>query len=275
MSRNSAISTCVLAISSLYFFFLTQSIYADLALYASTQFTNGSTPPSLYTIDLVGGGPATPVGPHGAGIAALSYNNTNQTMYGSSGSQLYTVDLSNGAATLIGGSLGSTQAIAHDGLSLFGMELSGNGDLFKIDTTTGNVSSVVGNTGFDRVRGLAYDPANDLLYGVYIPPGFNALAELIEIDPNTASASSIGSIGFSGMANIAYDTENGILYGLRDAPGNDELLQINTSTGAGTIINANLGGNLRGLAIVAVPEASTILIWSVLTVGVLNRRVAK
>src|SRR3954447_24168376 len=83
------------------------------------------------------------------------------------------------------------------GATLYGAT-AGNtntGDLYTINTTTGN-ASLIGSIGF-AVTGLAFDPLTGILFGSTsrnsISPG-----SLITINPATGAGTLVGAYGLSG-----------------------------------------------------------------------------
>ena len=92
-----------------------------------------------------------------------------------------------------------------------GDNASGGGRLWLIDVTT-QTATLIGNTGFDRLAGIAFD-TNRTLYGVSggatHPPG-----TLMTIDPNTGDATVIGSISDPslGVDGLRFNSQ-GVLYG--------------------------------------------------------------
>ena len=85
------------------------------------------------------------------------------------------------------------------------------------------------------VSGLAFNNNASVLYGVDVG---NGRLMTIGLD---ASATPIGPLGSNGIAALAYDQNADILYGVRVTPVSDpvvlnELVRIDTSTGAATVI---------------------------------------
>jgi len=73
------------------------------------------------------------------------------------------------------------------------------------------------------------------IYGSAYPMSMGA-STLYNIDPNTGAATEIGSIGFNGVSSLDF-SESGTLYGVgTTAGGVQELITINTTTGAGTAV---------------------------------------
>ena len=134
---------------------------------------------------------------------------------------------------------------------LFGFEFNGGQELKIIDTSSGSFSGALGDTGYARIRGLAYDQSSNDMFAVHLPPTFAAQGILLSLDPQTAAASEIGDTTLSGVANLAVDQSTGILWGIQDEVGFDYLIQIDKSTGeAQPLIPLNEDG-MRGLVYVA------------------------
>ncbi len=90
-----------------------------------------------------------------------------------------------------------------------------------------------------------------ILYGTLGYGGTSAT--LVTLDPATgATLSTIGPVGFQ-VNSLAFNTANGRLYGTTRESG--FLIQIDTTTGAGTQIGSGLGGNVVNLAINATGTA--------------------
>jgi uncharacterized protein DUF6923 len=87
---------------------------------------------------------------------------------------------------------------------------NGGGRLYRIDVTTQSVA-LVGNTGFDRLGGIAFN-SSGFLYGV--SGGSHGQGTLLIIDPYTGVGHPIGSIS---NANLGVDglrfNAQGVLYG--------------------------------------------------------------
>ncbi|HSC36061.1 MAG TPA: IPTL-CTERM sorting domain-containing protein [Thermodesulfobacteriota bacterium] len=134
----------------------------------------------------------------------------------------------------------------------------GDSTLYRIDPATG-VSTVIGPIGFAGVSGLAFLPDGRLVGSAEADENGTRVAVLIEIDPFSGQGNVIGEIGREGDPNecgrvpdLTYYNDQDILYGWGDAcPGGlDRLLQINTTTGQGTIIGPiGFNGFEVGLAI--------------------------
>ena len=149
--------------------------------------------------------------------------------------RLGTVDATTGAVTVIG-TMGTVMTdIAFDtNQDLYGV--SGN-LLHSIDPTTA-VSTVIGSLG-TSVSSLTFSPSG-VLYG--------AQGALFSIDKNTGAATSIGSGGFpySSSGDLAFVGGN-LFLSSAASPG-DNLVQLDTNSGVGTLIGAIGFSVVYGLA---------------------------
>jgi plastocyanin len=111
-----------------------------------------------------------------------------------------------------------------------GDNASGGGRLWLIDLTSQN-ATLIGNTGFDRLGGIAFD-SNGTLYGV--SGGSSNQGTLMTIDPATGAATVIGLLS---DPNAAVDAlrfnSQGVLYGgsFNNSKGVGQLLTIDPSNG--------------------------------------------
>lgn len=112
--------------------------------------------------------------------------------------------------------------------TLYGIESFLGSRLFTIDPNTG-ARTVVGNTGINGFRGLAYDPNAKVLYA-----SFFSGRDLYTVDTTTAAATFVGDIGFSNVNGLAFDPNTNTLYGTAF----EELITIDTTTGAGTSVGS-------------------------------------
>src|SRR5262249_24825375 len=104
--------------------------------------------------------------------------------------------------------------------------------LYSVNSTTGAftlIGTVSGTTLV--VNGLGYHPNADILYGIAQSNG-----QLMKINTATAAATLIGAPEGETTGGRDYDATNTKLYGVADLTGGTRLAQINTTTGAHTII---------------------------------------
>jgi hypothetical protein len=123
--------------------------------------------------------------------------------------------------------LGTGAARAADVSALIAEE---NGNLDKLDVTTGAVS-VIKNNG-TVYEGLAYNANESVLYGT-ISTAFLSPTSLVTINPTTGVSTLVGSNGNGVALTTITNLSNGQLFGV---DSNDNLYQINPNTGAATLI---------------------------------------
>ena len=191
-------------------------------LYGSDVLEDG-----LVTIDTATGD-ATFVGNYGSGfnaVAGLAWDPVTGTLYGmdSSTDSLITIDPATGVGTAVG---------SDGGL---------NRRLYTVDTGTGAATVIAPFTPdlgtANSIGALAFDPGNDILYGV----GGTALNDfdytLYTIDVATAALTSVGPLGLTGgNAGLAFDPGAGVLYFADET--NDRLYTLDTGTGSATEVGA-------------------------------------
>lgn len=127
------------------------------------------------------------------------------------------------------------------------------GRLYLIDVTT-QTTTLIGNTGFDRLAAIAFDN-NGVLYGA--AGGSTAPTTLLTIDPNTAAATTIGTIGAGdlGVEALRFNSLNTLYGGAYDAnitngrlvtidPTNGNILTSITTSGSGRGLTPGLAFNL-------------------------------
>lgn len=226
---------------------------AGLAFAANTLYAVSTTQDRLYTVNTATGAAAA-VGaqPLGFGnVVALSASASAGTLYGfdTGTRQLITIDAASGIGqpykmTGLGNSFGVQLAgMAYDAIRqvYYGVAANPAGEqyLLHVHTATGLATSIAKITGVSgTLFDLAYDSARATLYGV------NG-GSLYRIDTASGTATLIGNTG-GNPHGLAFDSENNILYA--SDTNTDQLLTLDTTTGAKTI-KGNLGfGNVEGLA---------------------------
>lgn len=145
------------------------------------------------------------------------------------------------------------------------------GDVLK-SLTPGGVTTAIGTGVGAQIRGLAYNDADDILYGL----GWdNSVVSLYNIDTTTGVGSLIGLTGMTDFyLGLAYDEDSGILY----ATDATALYALNTATGAATSIGATGFSNIDGLAWIAdetevpIPAAAPLLLVGLGGLAALGRR---
>ena len=183
---------------------------------------------ALYRVALSGSGTDTkladlaPASP----ITDLAWDGS--TLYGVTFSQLLKIDVASGAITVVGSlGVGDMNALTFDkNGNLYG---AGNGGAFYTVNKATGAASNVGPMGFFSSGDLAFT-ADGTLYaaGTLDPFGPDSL---IRIDLGTGKGTAVGSIGFNLVFGL--NVQGSVLYGLTSA---GQLLTINTSTGAGTLV---------------------------------------
>src|SRR5262249_21219312 len=127
-----------------------------------------------------------------------------------------------------------------------------HGNLFlEIATATGvaTVRTGPGLAGFRGVSALGFDANANMLYGVDSFTG-----ELVRIDPGTGATTAVGPLGLlivPGLAcGLGFDTTTNTLFGsIFDVDQNaDQLVTIDTATGAVTVVGPIGFQNVSGLA---------------------------
>jgi hypothetical protein len=130
---------------------------------------------------------------------------------------------------------------------------STDGKLYKINLTSGD-TDLVGNTGIVNLYGLSINPLNGQLWGISV-----TAASVYKISKQSGSSVLVGSTGLTVTPDICFDSQ-GKLYAINGI-GNQvcNLLTIDTSTGAGTLIGSIGKRSVGGLAISPQPIGVEIL----------------
>ena len=219
--------------------------------YATTGIA-GNDPASLLTIDPVTGigtvvGATGIVGNAGvAGVPGVAINSQGEIFATSVGdySNLYRINAATGAANLVGNTfLFSLEAIAFDANDVLYGVAALEEVLYIIDPETGQ-TNLVGRVGAP-IRGLAFDPTDGTLWGS------EGAGEdgIYTIDTANGAATKIGDTGLGVSTPDIHFDENGNLFGVKGGgQGVNDLIAINKSTGAGTVIGAIGIGAVSGLA---------------------------
>ena len=191
---------------------------------------------------------------------------SNGGLYGLDGNvpptiaHLFRINPANGATT----DLGST------GQTASGATTNGAGVLFAVNefgspspstfyrvSPPSPVATTIGVTGFIPDGLLAFDGAGHLFASGFSSPSGSGPDNLYRVDPATGASTLIGSIGFSQVFTGAFD--HGILYAF---PGTGpQVIEINTSTGAGTVVSSYSlpNGDLID-AVATVPEPGSVVL---------------
>jgi len=249
----------------------------SLPSFADTIYVAGDNS-NLYTIDPTTGA-TTFVGAMGVVMTDIALR--NGAMYGvsfpaSGPDSLYSINPNTGAATLVGGT----------GVFLNALEFGADGTLYGAGgapgcgppphaTTCNSFYKLDVGTGLATLIGTGtYDSAGDLAFvgsPLYLTSVLNASTDqLFTVNPTTGAGSLVGNIGFAQVFGLAY--ASGTLYGFNDVGNN--VIRINTATGAGTSVATYSGFEILGATSVVVPEPRGLgaLAGLVALVGVLVRR---
>lgn len=202
-----------------------------LATFVGVQLSAANAAPVLYSTGSAGSvstlyqlntatGAATAVGAtgHNLGIGGLAYDSDSSTLFAT------------GFAT------GQTDSLTR---------------LFRVDSATG-AAIVIGSTGVFSLTGLAYNTANDTLYGVgcQSPCGGNIFNDfLYSINIATGAATQLFNLGpiVGSSAGLEYVASTNLLYAIGEtSPTN--VYSIDPTSGAVTTIGSPGGLIVGGLA---------------------------
>jgi hypothetical protein len=122
-----------------------------------------------------------------------------------------------------------------------------DGRLYKFNLTN-NDTDYIGNTGISNLYGIAFNPVNGQLWGVSV-----TTTGVYKINKQNASSNLVGNSGFTFTADVTFDLQ-GKMYAVNGI-GNQisNLLTIDTSSGAGTLIGSTNKRSVNGIAISPVP----------------------
>jgi hypothetical protein len=211
-------------------------------------------------------GAGTLVGtPSSLGITGLAFNSlgnlyastikggvTLERINPSTGAQISSIALTIGMGDL------SFQPITN---VLFG--ISQTGSLYTINVSTG-ATTLVGDTGTLRSGGLAFGP-NGTLYLAGVDPSPNTKTGYALHTLNPATGAILTSVPLSLFYDGLGVRSDGVLFGNTAGVFGDNILTLNASTGAETLIGSTNITKVSDLAfIVVTPEPGT---WSLLSVG--------
>jgi hypothetical protein len=154
---------------------------------------------------------------------------------------LYTCDPSTGAATTVGSTLPRVTpcGLAHDGTTLFALDLGGTGGLYSLSTATG-APTLIGSTNLTGWQDIAWDATTSQFFAV------NQNDTLYTV--NTAGmATLVGSTpAVHLITGIACDN-SGTLWGI-DFSGTGALGTIDKNTAVFTVVHASTITGIQGLA---------------------------
>jgi hypothetical protein len=197
---------------------------------------------SLVTFDRTTGN-VTPVASlGGSGIESIAFNPNNGVLFGASESGLYTIDPTTGQASYVGDfgspygcNLWQNIRFDSDG-NLYLSNTSGNTDIYRVNTDTGNATFVGEATGYAN---LILENGSQYMYGVSIPSINGAAAPPVL---------------------VAFDLSS-FVNGGTNADGSIHQISV-TMVGSGNQfpINFNFSGNVPNPLPVNIPNASTVSI---------------
>lgn len=198
--------------------FALMPVFFSGAATADTIYGADFATDEIYIVDAATAG-TTLVGPGGENVSfsGMAYDTSTGTMYIS--------DIENPGATPL-----NAQSV--DGLGN-GAARGASFGLGTVDLDTGAITFIGEHVNTVDIWGLAYDSANDVLYGA---DGSNV--SLATIDRSTGESTIIGPYSGTGailIAGLAYDTDADVLYGI----SRNELYTLNRSTGAATLVSTH------------------------------------
>jgi hypothetical protein len=211
----------------------------------------GNPATNLYILDPATGAIVTTVGPIGFAVTGLAFHPTTGVLYGTTGRAspaspgfLITIDTSTGSGTLVGDLDASSDETAADITfgtdgTLYGWLEPGTDSLVTIDITTG-AATVVGNSGLSTAGAALAGSGNPLILA-----GSEDSGPLHLIDTGTGAATAGPTMDGTTDNDISASDfhQSGTLVAVRldtSGPRPAELITINTTTGAITVIGATV-----------------------------------
>ncbi|GEM_PF-1265409 len=175
----------------------------------------------------------TVIGSMGVIMTDIAFN-ADGDLFGISFNALYSIDPTDANTSFIGDhsiSGGNALVFGPNG-TLYGAG-SSTTHLFSIDIGTG-AATVLGDMGFYSAGDLEFNSGN-----FYLAAFTGTNDTLVIIDQDTYHGSAVGQIGFNNVFGLATG-DDGVLYGTSGT----NVLNIDISTGAGTIVANYSGGGL-------------------------------
>ena len=266
---------------------LRATLYASVLAFAAPALAGDPVPPGTLlgttgnsTNELIIIDPATGAGTFQADIGSqgpvteIEFR-SDGTLFATTGqgsSNVITIDPVSGTETLIGmHAFGAVNGLEFIGNTLYGSYFDGGGaqggpgggySLVTVNQTDGTLTTI-GPLGYAPVRGLAYDPDTDTLYGAgqpVVPPNGNGGSDvLFTIDPANGNTTEIGSLGVS-VGAIEFGPD-GTLYGGQANSGGGgngnapqglsaPLYTVDTATGMATAVGDTGFPAISGLSFV-------------------------
>jgi Zn-dependent metalloprotease len=230
---------------------------AEKILYASSGLDNEG---KILTVDLSSGQGNILGVSQFEEVKSIAIHPSTKFIYGlttgNTSSKILRVNASGGDAYFLHEiDLGTMAGIAFDKNEIL-YSISIFGEVYTVDLSNGNYNLVVdANT---SVSGISFHPITNELWASsrgFVGPNKD---KIFKIDPSTGDVTIIGNTGLPFMTNdIAFD-EKLNLYGLIGGSGQvSDLVEINTTTGVGTIVGSVGFENIIGLAYLTGAISST------------------
>jgi hypothetical protein len=229
-------------------------------LYTISSFTTSGSPATVTTSTL--GGVTTALND------LAEFNGVLYGIGGTSDPTLYIVNQSTGALTSVGTVAAGTTLLALTFSPTGTLYAAGStAQLFVIDPNTGNILSTTTTSQALNASGGLADIGGTLFLTT---GGVNADSadSLVAINPTTGAVTAVGATGFDDVFAIA--VVGGTLYGFTDpeqtgpsstSPNVNQVITINTTTGAGTLVgvfNSAGPGFFGATADIPTPEPGTL-----------------
>ncbi|MBV9390684.1 MAG: PEP-CTERM sorting domain-containing protein [Verrucomicrobia bacterium] len=243
---------------------------------AQTSILYAISSNDLLTVDPTSGA-GTVVGSSGL-LFPYGIANLNGSLYAfdQPSDLLYRIDLQTGAAVspislgLQGLSGEGDLAFRSDGTGFLTTAFSGSADaaptddFYSFNIGTGKATRL-GSTGDVKIDGLAFS-SNNVLFGIGTGPETATFPygqeDLYTIDQKTGKLTLVGGLGVGGsaFAGLTFGPDGKLLGAV-----NDQLYDINPKTGSATLLGSDSlqfagDGSISGLAFVAVPEPSEVIL---------------
>lgn len=222
-------------------------------LYASGPGQAGAV---LYTVTPASG-ETVPVGEAGVPeLRGLTVRRSTGELYGAvtsaSASVIYRVSADSGYAVAVGNApVGNLRGLAFSrGDVLYGV--TADGILCRINPEAGDTTSV-GRVPALVYSGLAFSPITGKLWASVRTP----IDSIFTLDTANGAATFVGTTGFNALTMALSFGPHGNLYGLIDnGSGEDYLAEIDTTTGAGSLVSVNPLSEHYLLAIAMSPDTT-------------------
>ncbi|MGB5873686.1 MAG: choice-of-anchor D domain-containing protein [Bacteroidota bacterium] len=218
---------------------------AEKGVFYGTLGLNDPNPGSLITID-VATGAGTLIGTTGIShVPALAIKSTGEVFVAdpSTDCRLWRVDAASGASVLIAPTgLFYIHALAFDVNDVLYAVDMWSRDLYIVNDSTA-ASTLIGSPGV-AVRGLAFDPTDNTLWA-----SVGGEDSIFTIDVSTGSATLVGKTGLGGgTPDLCFDRLGNLYASKGGGDGPNNLISIDKSTGAGSVIGPIGFTSVSGLA---------------------------